>query len=45
MVSIFLDPHAKDMEQLTDLGYAVIDADNERTWVYVPPAGAAQAHV
>src|SRR5947209_2402248 len=30
------------MEQLTDLGYAVIDADNDRTWVYVPPAGAAQ---
>jgi hypothetical protein len=30
------------MEQLTDLGYAVIDADNDRTWVYVPPAGAVQ---
>ena len=30
------------IEQLTDLGYAVIDADNEQTWVYVPPAGAAQ---
>jgi hypothetical protein len=32
-----------NMEQLTNLGYAVIDADNERTWVYVAPAGAAQA--
>lgn len=29
------------MDQLTDLGYAVIDADDDRTWVYVPPAGAA----
>jgi hypothetical protein len=29
-------------EQLTDVGYAVIDADSDRTWVYVPPAGAAQ---
>jgi hypothetical protein len=29
-------------EQLTELGYAVIDADNDRTWVYVPPAGTAQ---
>ena len=26
--------------ELTDLGYAVIDADDERTWVHVPPAGA-----
>ena len=33
------------MEQLTDLGYAVIDADNDQTWVYVPPAGAAQSQV
>jgi hypothetical protein len=30
------------MDQLTDLGYAVIDADTDRTWVYVPPAGAVQ---
>ena len=30
------------MDQLTDLGYAVIDADTERTWVYVPPASVAQ---
>ena len=30
------------LEQLTDLGYAVIDADDDRTWVYVPPAGALQ---
>lgn len=30
-------------EQLADLGYAVIDADTERTWVYVPPAGAVQS--
>lgn len=29
-------------DQLTDLGYAVIDADNDRTWVYVPPAGVEQ---
>jgi hypothetical protein len=34
-----------NIEQLTDLGYAVIDADNDRTWVYVPPAGAAQGQV
>jgi hypothetical protein len=27
------------MERLTELGYAVLDADNDRTWVYVPPAG------
>lgn len=31
-----------NMEQLTDLGYAVIDADDERTWVYMPPAGTLQ---
>jgi hypothetical protein len=31
-----------NMNQLTDLGYAVIDADNERTWVYTPPAGIPQ---
>jgi hypothetical protein len=31
-------------DELTDLGYAVIDADTYRTWVYVPPAGAAQGH-
>lgn len=30
------------MAELNDLGYAVIDADDERTWVYVPPASAAQ---
>jgi hypothetical protein len=30
------------MEQLTDFGYAVIDADTDQTWVYVPPAGVAQ---
>jgi hypothetical protein len=30
-----------NIEQLTDLGYAVIDADNDRTWVHVPPAGTA----
>ena len=30
------------MDQLTDLGYAVMDADTDRTWVYVPPAGAVQ---
>ena len=29
------------MDQLTDLGYAVIDVDNDRTWVDVPPAGIA----
>jgi hypothetical protein len=30
------------MHQLTDFGYAVIDTDSDRTWVYVPPAGVAQ---
>ena len=30
------------MDQLTDLGYAVIDADTDRTWIYVPPASVAQ---
>lgn len=30
------------MQQLTDLGYAVIDADDDRSWVYVPPSGVAQ---
>jgi hypothetical protein len=29
------------MDQLTDLGYAVIDADTDRTWLYVPPASVA----
>jgi hypothetical protein len=29
------------IEQLTDLGYAVMDADTDRTWVYVTPAGVA----
>jgi hypothetical protein len=33
------------MDQLSDLGYAVIDADTDRAWVYVPPAGVAQVHV
>ena len=31
-----------NMDQLTDLGYAVIDADTDRTWLYVPPASVAQ---
>jgi hypothetical protein len=31
-----------DKGQLTELGYAVIDADDDRTWVHVPPAGVAQ---
>jgi len=31
--------------QRMDLGYAVIDADTDRTWVYVPPAGVAQPQV
>jgi len=31
-----------NMEQLTELGYAVIDADDDRTWVYLPPTGALQ---
>lgn len=31
-----------NLETLIDLGYAVIDADNQRSWVYVAPAGAAQ---
>jgi hypothetical protein len=26
------------MDELTELGYAVIDADTDQTWVYVPPA-------
>lgn len=30
------------MDQLMDLGYAVIDADTDRTWLHVPPAGVAQ---
>jgi hypothetical protein len=29
------------MDSLTDLGYAVIDEDTERTFVYVPPADVA----
>jgi hypothetical protein len=33
------------MDRLTDLGYAVIDADTDRTWVYVPPAGIANGQV
>lgn len=31
-----------NMDQLTELGYAVIDADSDRTWVDVPPACALQ---
>lgn len=30
------------MTQLTDLGYAVIDADTDQTWLYVPPASVVQ---
>jgi hypothetical protein len=30
------------LNQLNDLGYAVIDADSNRTWAYVPPAGVAE---
>ena len=30
------------MDQLSGLGYAVMDADTDRTWVYVPPAEAVQ---
>ena len=32
-----------NMEQLADLGYAVLDAETDRTWLYVPPAGVVQA--
>ena len=32
-----------DLNQLNDVGYAAIDADNDRTWAYVPPAGVAQS--
>ena len=31
------------IDQLNDLGFAVIDADTDRTWVYVPPAGVTQS--
>jgi hypothetical protein len=31
------------LDRLADLGYAVIDADNEQTWVYAPPASIPQA--
>ena len=31
-------------DELADLGYAVIDADDDRTWVYTAPAGAARYH-
>jgi hypothetical protein len=27
-------------EELTEVGYAAVDADTDRTWVYVPPDGA-----
>lgn len=33
------------VDRLNEVGYAVIDADVDRTWVYVPPAGVAQAQV
>jgi hypothetical protein len=29
-------------DQLTDLGYAVLDAETDRTWVYAPPRSVAQ---
>jgi hypothetical protein len=33
------------MDRLTDLGYAVIDTDTDRTWVYVPPVDVANSQV
>ena len=33
------------LDQLTDLGYAVIDADTKRTCVYAPPANIVQGQV
>lgn len=30
------------MDNLNEVGYAVIDADNDRTWAYVPPAGVVR---
>ena len=33
------------IDQLIDIGYAVIDADSDRTVVHVRPAGAAQSQV
>jgi hypothetical protein len=33
------------MDRLTELGYAVIDEDTDRTWVYVPPADVANGQV
>ncbi|HVC95842.1 MAG TPA: hypothetical protein VND64_19280 [Pirellulales bacterium] len=33
------------LHQLTDLGYAVIDADTDQTWVYVPPAATVQGQL
>ena len=40
-------PHLTGLSvgQLHEVGYAVIDADIDRTWVYVPPAGVAQSQV
>ncbi len=37
-------PHLTGLsvDQLNEVGYAVIDADIDRTWAYVPPAGVAQ---
>ena len=32
-----------DLNQFNDVGYAAIDADNDRPWAYVPPAGVAQS--
>jgi hypothetical protein len=32
-------------DKLTDLGFAVIDADTDQTWVYVPPAFVANGYV
>ena len=33
------------MDRLADLGYAVIDADTDQTWVYVPPAVVVNGQV
>jgi hypothetical protein len=32
-------------EQLNELGYAVVDAETDRTWVFVPPADILHDHV
>jgi hypothetical protein len=31
-----------EKDQFIDLGYAVVDADTDRTWVYTPPAAVAR---